>query len=335
MMGVGLHRRGRRLAKAGALALACAFTLVLPSTAGAAPAFADFTWSPATPLTLETVTFTSTSTGNIASQAWDLDDDRVYDEGTGTSAARSFPTAGTYYVWLRVGGPEGGSFAYRPVTVLNRPPTAALTFFPAAPVAGELVNFVSTSRDADGSITNQLWDLDNDGTFDDGTGGLASTRFPKEGNYVVRLWTVDNNRAEEVAAQAVTVAPAPLALMSSFPVVRMVGKATRTGARISRFTVEAPVGARVEVRCRGGGCPRRGQIRKVRARSKSPKPTRLLRFRRFERRLKARAAVRIFITKPGAIGKYTSFRIRKGNSPKRRDLCMLPGARLPSRCPGS
>jgi hypothetical protein len=45
--------------------------------------------------------------------------------------------------------------------------------------------------------------------------------------------------------------------------------------------------------------------------------------------------VRIFITKPGAIGKYTSFRIRKGNSPKRRDLCMLPGARLPSRCPGS
>jgi hypothetical protein len=234
-----------------------------------------------------------------------------------------------------VDGPEGGSFAYRPITVLNRPPTPSLTFFPAAPVAGELVNFVSTSRDADGSITNQLWDLDNDGTFDDGSGGLASTRFQQEGTYVVRLWTVDNNRAEQVAAETVTVAPKPLALLSSFPVVRLVGKATRSGIRINRFTVEAPIGARVEVRCRGGGCPRRGQIRKVRERSNpQAKQTRLLRFRRFERRLRARAALRIFVTKPGAIGKYTSFRIRKGNAPKRRDLCMLPGAKLPSRCPG-
>lgn len=328
-----MHRRWRRLAWAGAPALALAFVAVLPRAAEAAPANADFTWSPVTPLTLETVTFTSTSTGNIRSQAWDLDDDRVYDEGMGVSASRSFPTAGTYLVWLRVDGPEGGEFTYRPITVLNRPPTASLTFFPAAPVAGELVNFVSTSRDADGAITNQLWDLDNDGTFDDGAGALASTRFPDEGNHVVRLWTVDNNRGEQVATQIVPVAPKPLALLSSFPVVRMVGKATRSGLLITRFTVEAPVGARVKVSCRGGGCPRRPQIRRVRERA--AKQTRILRFRRFERRLRARAAVRVFVTKEGTIGKYTSFRVRKGKTPKRRDLCMLPGARLPSPCPGS
>jgi PKD repeat protein len=335
MMGVGLHRRTRRPVLGAGIALGVAFALLFPPAAQAAPGAADFTWSPASPLTLETVTFNSTSTGNITSQAWDLDDDRVYDEGTDVTAARSFPTAGTYLVWLRVDGPEGGSFAYRPITVLNRPPTPSLTFFPAAPVAGELVNFVSTSKDADGTIINQLWDLDNDGAFDDGSGGLASTRFEQEGPHVVRLWTVDNNRAEQVATQTVTIAPKPLALLSSFPVVRMVGKATGTGVRISRFTVEAPIGARVEVRCRGGGCPRRGQVRKVHELKKHPRPTRLLRFRRFERRLKARAVVRIFITKPGAIGKYTSFRVRKGKAPKRRDLCMLPEAKLPSPCPGT
>jgi hypothetical protein len=148
----------------------------------------------------------------------------------------------------------------------------------------------------------------------------------------VRLWTADNNRAEQIATQNVVVSAAPLTLLSSFPVVRMVGKPVHNGVRITRFTVEAPAGATVEVRCKGGGCPRRSQIRKVAG--TQAKPTRLLRFRRFERRLRARAAVRVFVTKPGTIGKYTSFRIRKDNAPKRRDLCMLPGAKLPSRCPG-
>jgi hypothetical protein len=332
MMGVGSKRRRWRLASV-AMMLFAVVLLVNPGAARAVPPSASFFWSPASPLTLENVTFTSTSTGDITNQSWDLDNDRVYDEGTDITATRSFPTAGTYTVWLQVNGPEGGDFVYRYVTVLNRPPTPSFTFFPATPAAGELVNFVSTSRDADGVITNQLWDLDNDGTFDDGSGALASTRFLEEGSHVVRLWTVDNNRAEQVTTQIVAVAPKPLALLSSFPVVRMVGRPTRNGVRITRFTVEAPIGARVEVRCRGGGCPRRAQVRKVT--STDGKQTRLLRFRRFERRLRARAAVRIFVTKPGTIGKFTSFRIRKDNAPKRRDLCMLPGAKLPSPCPGA
>jgi PKD repeat protein len=231
-----------------------------------------------------------------------------------------------------VQGPEGYEDHGLYVSVSNRQPIVSLTFFPAAPVAGELVNFVSTSRDPDGTITNQLWDLDNDGGFDDGTGSLASTRFPASGTYAVRLWAVDNNRSEQITTQTVAVSATPLRLLSSFPVVRMVGKATRTGARFTRFTVEAPSGATVEVRCRGRGCPRRRQVRKARA----PEATaaRLLRFRRFERRYRAGAVIRIFVTKPGTIGKYTSFRIRKGKAPKRRDLCMLPGAKLPSPCPG-
>jgi hypothetical protein len=274
----------------------------------------------------------STSTGDITSETWDLDNDGSFDDATGASASRSFASAGIYLVRLRVQGPGGYGDSGAYVSVSNRLPAVSFTYFPSAPTAGEVVNFVSTSRDPDGTIANQAWDLDNDGGFDDGTGALASTRFPNAGTYVVRLWAVDNNRAEQITTQNVVVASAPLALLSSFPVVRMVGKPTRGGVRITRFTVEAPAGSTVEVRCRGGGCPRRGQVRKVA--STDGKQTRLLRFRRFERRLRARAAVRIFVTKPGTIGKFTSFRIRKHNAPKRRDLCMLPGAKLPSPCPG-
>jgi PKD repeat protein len=335
MMGVGLHRRGWRQARSAATPLVLALGLLFPCIASAAQPIPSFTFSPSAPLTLETVTFTSTSTGDITSETWDLDNDGSFDDATGPSAARSFASAGIYLVRLRVQGPGGYGDSGAYVSVSNRLPAVSLTFFPSAPVAGDVVNFVSTARDPDGTITNQLWDLDNDGGFDDGTGSLASTTFPAAGTYVVRLWAADNNRAEQITAQNVVVSAAPLKLLSSFPVVRVVGKATGSGVSIRRFTVEAPVGATVEVRCRGGGCPRRGQVRKVRARTKSPKPTRLLRFRRFERRLKARAALRIFITKPGAIGKYTSFRVRKGKAPKRRDLCMLPGAKLPSPCPGT
>jgi PKD repeat protein len=333
-MGVALRRRGWRLARAAVLLLVVAFVLAVPRLARAAPPSASFSWSPSSPLTLETVTFTSTSTGDFTSQSWDLDNDGSFDDGTAPTASRSFASAGIYLIRLRVQG-SGYSDQGLPVTITNRQPAPMLSYFPSAPVAGEVVNFVSTSRDPDGTIANQLWDLDNDGGFDDGTGSLASRRFPAAGNYVVRLWVVDNNHAEQITTQTVGVSAAPLALLSSFPVVRMVGKATRNGARITRFTVEAPPGATVEVRCRGGGCPRPRQVRRA---SAGPAPqaraARLLRFRRFERRLKAGAAVRIFVTKPGTIGKYTSFRIRKGNSPKRRDLCILPGARLPSPCPG-
>jgi hypothetical protein len=331
-MGVGSLRRLWRPAWA-AMPLVAVFCIACPGSASAAQPVPSFTFSPSAPLTLDTVTFTSTSTGDITSETWDLDNDGSFDDATGATASRSFASAGIYLVRLRVQGPGGYGDSGAYVSVSNRLPAVSFTFFPSAPVAGEVINFVSTSRDPDGTIANQAWDLDNDGGFDDGIGALASMRFPKAGTYVVRLWAVDNNRAEQITTQDVAVSAAPLTLLSSFPVVRMVGKPTSRGVRITRFTVEAPAGATVEVRCRGRGCPRRSQVRKVT--STNGKQTRLLRFRRFERRLRARAAVRVFVTKPGTIGKYTSFRIRKDNAPKRRDLCMLPGAKLPSPCPGS
>jgi PKD domain-containing protein len=333
---VGVENRRLTLpARAACLWLVVGFALVLPAAASAAPPAASFSVSPPTPLTLETVTFTSTSTGDIFAYSWDLDNDGNYDDGTASTASRSFPISGTYRVALHVTGPGGEGDQAQFIPVSNRAPAASFTFFPAIPEAGELVNLVSTARDADGTITSQLWDLDGDGSFDDGSGGFASATFPAAGSYTVRLRVVDNNRAENSLASVIEVAPKPLVLATPFPVVRMIGRTTRAGLRIRRLTIEAPPGSQVEVRCRGRGCPRRSQVRKA-AGVEPPNATaaRLLRFRRFERTLRPRAVLRILVTKPGTIGKYTSFRVRRDQAPKRRDLCMLPGARLPSPCPG-
>jgi len=46
--------------------------------------------------------------------------------------------------------------------------------------------------------------------------------------------------------------------------------------------------------------------------------------------------VEVFVTKPGAFGRYTRFRIRKALAPARMDMCTPPDGRLRAvRCPAA
>ena len=87
---------------------------------------ASFTIAPASPHTGQTVTFTDTSTdpdGSVVSRAWDVDDDGAFDDGTGTTASRSFAAAGTYAVRIRATDDDGASaVASRDVVVSAAPP---------------------------------------------------------------------------------------------------------------------------------------------------------------------------------------------------------------------
>jgi hypothetical protein len=56
--------------------------------------------------------------------------------------------------------------------------------------------------------------------------------------------------------------------------------------------------------------------------------------RRFGHRLlRAGATLRVLVSSPGSVGKYTRFRIRRGRVPARRDRCLPPGGTIPIRCP--
>jgi hypothetical protein len=116
-------------------------------------------------------------------------------------------------------------------------------------------------------------------------------------------------------------------LLTPFPVIRIRGTYSRRGVAIQILTVRAPLGARVRARCSGRGCPRHSQSLSL---THSP-----LRLHRFERRLRAGSVLEVFVSKPGAIGKYLRFRIRAGHAPTRTDLCLNADGRHPMKCPTS
>jgi hypothetical protein len=112
-------------------------------------------------------------------------------------------------------------------------------------------------------------------------------------------------------------------LLDPFPIVRIRGRLTRSGARVSLLTVRAPRGARIAARCFGRGCPVRRLAR----------TTSVTRLRDLQRGLVAGTRLDITARKAGYIGKWTTIVIRRGHPPRRKDRCVYPGARRPSPCP--
>ena len=112
-------------------------------------------------------------------------------------------------------------------------------------------------------------------------------------------------------------------LLRPFPIVRIKGQLTATGARVTLLTVRAPRGARIGIRCRGSSCPARRLARTAT----------LNRFRALESDLAAGTRIDVTVTSPQRIGKWTTIRIRLGAPPRRRDRCVLPGGRSPVTCP--
>jgi PKD repeat protein len=316
---------------------------------------ASFVFDPSSPGTGTRVTFRSTASdrdGSIVDHAWDLDDDGAFDDASGPTASRSFSRPGNHRVGLRVADDQGGrGEAYLPVPVGNRPPSASFAHSPDPPLAGDTVTIFSTSTDPDGPIVEQTWDLDGDGAFDDASGATATQSFGVAGTYTVSLRVVDDDGVAAFASKRLEVLSRPgpasasgaspgtpartLRLLEPFPVVRIIGTVTRKGVRLRRLLVDAPSGAKVTVRCRGRRCPFRKRTSMATTRSPSLGATaaRIIRFRRLERRLlRVGVRIKVMVTKPDAIGKFTFFRIRRGRSPLRVDRCLVPGVSDPVRC---
>jgi len=121
--------------------------------------------------------------------------------------------------------------------------------------------------------------------------------------------------------------PSATPLLNPFPAVIILGRLTRRGARVTRLTVRAPEGSTVFARCRGKRCTRPKRAKKTVG------PTGVVRVKRFERSMRARSLLTIVVTKPGFVGKYTSFRFRKRRPPRRKDVCAQAGSTKPIACP--
>jgi hypothetical protein len=117
-------------------------------------------------------------------------------------------------------------------------------------------------------------------------------------------------------------APRGLRLLRPFPVVRVAGYIRSHGSRIVVWSVKAPRGAKIDVRCTGRGCP---------LRHRTFRPGRI---RPLERYLPAGVAITIRVMRPDFIGTYTRVVIRSSERPRREDACVLPGDSRPRPCRG-
>jgi hypothetical protein len=310
--------------------------LVLAPAAAAAPGdpVANFNYTPSAPLSGEVTTFSASSTGDrpLVRHEWDLDGDGAYDDAVGPTATWAFAAPGIQTVRLRSIDDIGAyGVVTRYVAVGNRPPQASWTVFPNPPAAGQPTSFVSTSTDPDTAIRSYEWDLDGDGQFDDASGPTATRTYFAQGLYTLRLRVTDVLGA--TGTRTVRMAVGRAQLMNPFPTVRIVGRLTRRGLRVSRLEVNAPVGASILATCRGRGCTRKRLEVDVPSPSKKSRVTPARRFRSFERSLRAGAVITVRVSKDGVIGKYTHYRVRRGRLPIRRDLCIEPGRSRPVTCP--
>ena len=117
-------------------------------------------------------------------------------------------------------------------------------------------------------------------------------------------------------------AGAALRWLSPFPVVRIRGWLTPSGARVTLLTVRAPRRAHIRVRCSGRDCPRRRYAR----------ATKLVQLTPYQRLLRGSMRLEISVTRKGYVGKRTIITLRRGKAPARRDLCLYPGVRKAKAC---
>lgn len=215
------------------------------------------------------------------------------------------------------------------------PPAASFAWFPPAPFVGEPVSFASNSTDALSPLTAFAWDLAGNGPLIGG-GPVLGTWFSTPGGHVVRLRVTDARGLSSIVAETIPVALAPPILLQPFPVVRLVGLDTSSGVQLIVFTVLAPVNARITITCRGHGCPTKLEKRLAASRRHKRKGGSLLiAFPRFQRSLQAGITLEVRVSKPGRIGKYTKFVIRRGKLPARADSCLNPVNSQPMPCPSA
>jgi hypothetical protein len=258
---------------------------------------------------------------------WDFDFDPSKDRfdvnATGSTVTRSFSSPGRKTVGLRVREVGGGYAIVDRTVVVNSPPRAGFTVTPSSLFAGDTAVVASTSRDSDGPLVAQDWDFDNDGKFDDASGGVINARFRKVGTFVVRLRVTDDKGASAVAASRVTVRKRPLKILTGV-LIQIRGSVDGRFTRLKRLLVRAPKGSKVAVKCMKHGCDdratKRGNGKKQRVRA-------------LEGRMVAGTKIVITISKRGYLTQKTTYTTRRRKGPARKDVCLEPGSKKGRSCP--
>jgi hypothetical protein len=210
-------------------------------------------------------------------------------------------------------------------------PQAQFVWFPSSPHPGETVLLGSISTDLTSPLVGYAWDLGLGGGFVGG-GPTLYTRFATYAPHVVRLRVTNGSGVSDVATHTIHMSAPPASVLQPFPLVRIVGLLTRSGVKVKLLAVRVGGGATSTVTCRGRACPVRSARRAVAAARRGAV---WITFHSFERYLPAGTVLEIRVAKPGKIGSYTRFTIRRHRLPARQDACLEPSGTAPMACPAA
>jgi hypothetical protein len=213
------------------------------------------------------------------------------------------------------------------------PPAASFTWFPSSPQVGEQVSLISSSTDTESPITAFAWALGSSSPSSAGN-PTYTTSFATPGPHVVRLKVTDAAGRSGEAVKTIVVRHHRATLMQPFPIVRIAGRQTTKGARLTLLTVTAPVSSRVTVRINGGKGRASSESRVATLRKPNTSATVVMSFPHFDRAITAGSVLEVRVTKAGEIGKLMRFVPHAGRLPTRQDTC-LSATGKPMGCPSA
>lgn len=133
---------------------------------------------------------TASTGSSIVRYEWDFENDGIVD-AEGEKTSYTYQLKGVHTCRLRVTDSIGEwDEDHVLVNVINRPPTAEFTYSPTNPTIQDVVNFVDTSSDQDGSITSWYW------KFGDGNSSTLQSpthQYEDKGTYIVKLTVTDDS----------------------------------------------------------------------------------------------------------------------------------------------
>jgi hypothetical protein len=101
----------------------------------------------------------------------------------------------------------------------------------------------------------------------------------------------------------------------ALPLVTIQGTVDRKGVvHVSRLQLRAKPGTAINITCTGAHCPFKTSNRRM--------ITKTLRLTVLERKLKPTMTIQMRLQKPGQLGKYVSYKVRRRKAPIRVDACL-------------